>query len=93
MAKDEPDLSVFIHYDLRDIKKQIKSGAFTDTTPFLEADAEYIPKKYNQFIIECCQTDGKQYIMPTECSIPILLSIDEGKDEYENSSDLMRGLA
>lgn len=76
MAGKGPDL-LFIDrnfYGATDINKMIRSGAFADMNPFIEADTAFNPTDYVPAMMSFGVVDGKKFIMPSSYNLPIFLT-------------------
>ena len=83
-----------------DFTKAALNGNFLDLTDILAEDPEFSKDDYLDGVFEACQVNGRQYIVPFSCMMPLEISSEESLQklsfdwsEIETTSDYINALA
>jgi len=76
MAGEGPDLLLFTSLGVDDVYKYMAAGAFAPLDEYMEADG-WDSGKYVETVMEGGRFDGRQYVMPLNYTVRIVLSSKE----------------
>ena len=76
-----PDLVFSYGIELPDIYKTMTTGVFTDLNPYLHKDEEFRFDEYIQGVFTGSQIEGRQYMVPIQVKMPVVLTTVELLEE------------
>ena len=81
MAGEGPDLLLFSSLGIDDVNKYMAAGAYAPLDEYMAADKEGDSDAYVSKVMEGGQFNGKQYVMPLNYSVQVILSSQEALEE------------